>query len=142
LRRAALETWSEPAVVPVPPAPAGPCPQVDLLSFSADDSNVSEGLHAQTWAPTLYELGSGETTGPYHYDWCREHWALVVCFPEGEAGAHQFLNHADEPARLLICSAPVTGPSAAVYPENNTYVLQVPGQRGYRFSLTDQLPDY
>jgi uncharacterized cupin superfamily protein len=66
----------------------------------------------------------------------------IVSFPEGEAGARQFLNHAEEPARLLVCSAPVTGPSAAVYPDENTYVLRVPGQTGYRFRLGDQLPDY
>ncbi|MGB8880388.1 MAG: cupin domain-containing protein [Solirubrobacteraceae bacterium] len=163
LRAAALESWTEPAAVPVSPAPAGPSPQVDLLSLPADSSNLTESLHTQTWSPFLYELRPGETTGPYHYDWCREHWALVVsgmptlrhpggqdvmtpgdivCFPEGEVGAHQFLNHADEPARLLVCSAPVTGPSAAVYPDDNTYVLRVPGQTGYRFRLGDQLPDY
>lgn len=163
LRAAALETWPEPARVPVPAAPAGPCPQVNLRSRPADGSHLAERLHAQTWAPTLYELGSNETTGPYHYDWCREHWALVlegaptlrhpdgqdvmapgdiVCLPEGEAGTHQFLNHADEPARLLVCSAPVSGPSAAVYPDDGTYVLRVPGQTGYRFQLTDQLSDY
>jgi uncharacterized cupin superfamily protein len=163
LRTAALESWTEPAVVPVPPAPKGPCPQVDLRSLPADGSPLAERLHAQTWAPALYELGSGEATAAYHYDWCREHWALVldgaptlrrpggrevmapgdiVCFAEGEAGAHQFLNHADEPARLLVCSAPVSGPSAAVYPDDDTYVLRVPGQTGYRFRLSDQLSDY
>jgi uncharacterized cupin superfamily protein len=163
LRTAALETWTEPAAVPVSPATAGPCPQADLLSLPADTSNLTKRLHTQTWSPSLYELDPGETTGPYHYDWCREHWALVlggaptlrhpdgqdlmaagdiVCFPEGETGAHQFLNHAEEPARLLVCSAPVTGPSATVYPDDNTYVLRVPGQSGYRFRLTDQLPDY
>jgi len=67
----------------------------------------------------------------------------IVCFPEGETGAHQFLDHSDDkPARLLICSSPVTGPSAAVYPDDNTYVLRVPGQTGYRFRLADQLSDY
>ena len=163
LRTAALETWTEPAVVPVPPAPAGPCPQVDLRSLPADTPHLAQRLHAQTWAPTLYELGSGEVTGPYRYDWCREHWALVldgaptlrhpggqdvmapgdiISFPEGEAGARQFLNQVDTPARLLVCSAPVSGPSAAVYPDDNTYVLRVPGQTGYRFRLTDQLSDY
>jgi uncharacterized cupin superfamily protein len=163
LRSAALESWTEPAVVAVPPAPTGPCPQISLPALSAADSPVTELLHAQTWAATLYELGPSEATAPYHYDWCREHWALVldgapalrhvggrdvmapgdiVCFPEGEAGAHQFLNHADEPARLLICSTPVTGPSAAVYPDDDTYVLRVPGQAGYRFRLTDELSDY
>ena len=78
LRKSALETWIEPAVVPVAPAPAGPCPQVDLLSLPADGANVAERMHAQTWTPSLYELGAGETTGPYRYDWCREHWALVL----------------------------------------------------------------
>ncbi len=163
LRTAALETWPEPAVAPVPPAPAGRCPQVDLRSLSADSPPLAERLHVQTWAPMLCELGPSEATAPYHYDWCREQWALVldgaptlrhpdgqevmvpgdiVCCVEGEAGAHQFLNHADEPARLLICSAPVAGPSAAVYPDDDTYVLRVPGQTGYRFRLSDRLPDY
>jgi len=162
-RSAALETWTEPAVVPVPPAPAGPCPQIDLRSFPADGPPPIEHLHAQTWAPTLYELGPSEGTAPYHYDWCREHWALVlggaptlrhpggqdvmapgdiVCFPEGEAGAHQFLNHAEEPARLMLCSTPLIGPSATVYPDDDTYVLRVPGQTGYRFRLSDKRLDY
>ena len=163
LRRAALESWSEPAIVPVVPAPAGPCPQVDLRSLPAGGAAITDGLHAQTWAPALYDLGPSEAAGPYHYDWCREHWALVltgtptlrhpdgqeamvagdiVCFPEGESGAHQFLNQAGEPARLLFCSAPTTGPSATVYPDDNSYVLRVPGQTGYRFRLSDQLPGY
>jgi uncharacterized cupin superfamily protein len=163
LRAAALETWPEPAVVPPSPAPAGPCPQVDLRSLPADNARLAERLHTQTWAPVLYELGGSETTGPYHHDWCREHWALVlsgtptlrhpdgqdvmapgdiICLPEGEAGAHLFHNGGKEPARLLICSTPVTGPSAAVYPDDDTYVLRVPGQTGYRFRLSDQLSDY
>jgi uncharacterized cupin superfamily protein len=66
----------------------------------------------------------------------------VVRFPEGEGGAHQFLNHSDEPARLVICSAPVSGPSASVFPDENTYVLRVPGQTGYCFWLGDKLGEY
>jgi uncharacterized cupin superfamily protein len=163
LRSVALETWAEPAVAPVAPAPGGPCPQVDLQSVPAGCAGLIQRLHTHTWAPALYELGTNETTGPYRYDWCREHWALVlsgvptlrhpgghdlmapgdiVCFPEGEAGAHQFLNDTEESTRLLICSAPVGGPSAAVYPDDDAYVLRVPGQTGYRFRLTDQLGDY
>ena len=163
LRKSSLESWDEPAVAPVAVAPAGPCPHVDLLSLPVEGANLRERLHAQTWRPSLYELGPGETTCAYRYDWCREHWALVlaglptlrhrggqeatspgdiVCFPEGEAGAHQFLNHGDERARLLVCSAPVTGPSAEVYPDEDMYVLRVPGQTGYRFRLADQLLDY
>lgn len=66
----------------------------------------------------------------------------ILCFPESEAAAHQFLNDAVERARLLVCAAPVTRPSAAVYPDDNTYVLRVPEKTGYRFRLTDQLGDY
>jgi uncharacterized cupin superfamily protein len=163
MRSAALETWHEPAVLPATPAPAGPCPQVDLRSLRADGARLAERLHTQTWVPALLQLDASETTGPYHYDWYREHWALVlsgtptlrhpggqdamapgdiVCLPEGEAGAHQFINDADEPVQLLICSTPVTGPAAAVYPDDDTYVIRVPGQTGYRFRLSDQLHDY
>lgn len=66
----------------------------------------------------------------------------IVCFPEGETGARQLHNHDNEPARLLVCSAPVSGPWAAVYPDEGTYVLRVPGQSGYRFRLADRLLDY
>ena len=133
------------------------------MSLQADGANLRERLHTQAWTPSLLELRTGEASDAYHYDWCREHWALVldgeptlrrpegheilvpgdiVCFPEGEAGAHQFLNCADETARVLMCSAPVSAVSAAVYPDDNTYVLRVPGQNGYRFRLDDQLADY
>lgn len=163
LRSSALETWDEPPAAVVTPAPCGPCPQVDLLSVPADGSRLAEVLHTQMWSPSLHELGPGETLGPYHYDWCREQWALViagaptlrhpdgrdplapgdiVCLPEGETGAHQFINERDAPARLLICSAPAGGLSATVEPDEGTYVLRVPGQTGYRFRLTDELADY
>ncbi len=83
-------------------------------------------------APTLRYPGGQDVMAP----------GDIVCLPEGEGGAHQFLNHADEPVRLLVCSAPVSGPSATVYPDEDTYELRVPGQTGYRFRLTDQLRDY
>lgn len=163
LRRDALETWAEPPAAIVLPAPAGPCPQVDLRSHHAGRTDLADVLHTQTWAPALLELSPGETTDDYHYDWCREHWTLVlagtptlrhpdgqdpmgpgdiVCLQEGETGAHQFLNHSDTPTRILVCSTPVAGPSASVYPDDDTYVLRVPGQPGYRFRLADQLNDY
>ena len=68
--------------------------------------------------------------------------ATSSAFRRAKSGAHQFRNDAEEPARLLLCSAPLIGPSAAVYPDDDTYVLRVPGQTGYRFRLSDQLRDY
>jgi uncharacterized cupin superfamily protein len=162
-RASALETWAEPHVATVTQRLSGPCPQVDLKSLSGERSNLRGLLHTQTWAPTVCDLLPGEADSAYRYDWCRESWVLVltgtptlrhaegqdvmapgdmVCLLEGEAGAHQFLNQADAPARLLVCSAPVSGLSATVYPDDDTYVLRVPGQSGYRFRLADQLGDY
>jgi uncharacterized cupin superfamily protein len=149
LREAALETWAEPAVVPVPSAPTGPCPQFDLRALQGDGSPLAERLHTQTWAPILYELRLSEASGPCHYDWRCEQWGGrgqlhttlrrpdgqdlmspgdIVCFPEGETGAHQFANHAGEPARLLTCSAPVSGSSAAVYPTTTRTCPVCPGE--------------
>ena len=163
IRKSALETWREPAVTPITKAAPGPCPEIDLLTCAAESASLAARLHTQLWTPSLYELAAGEATDAYHYDWCREHWALVLTgtptlrhpggseeltpgdimrFPEGEAGARQFLNGTDKPSRIFTCSAPASGPSAAVYPDDETYVLRVPGQTGFRFSLADQLRDY
>lgn len=164
LRSSALDTWAEPPIAaPASPTPAGPCPHVELNAVEGYGSSLREHLHTQTWAPALCDLAPGEADDAYRYDWCREHWVLVhagaptlrhpdglqtlepgdvVCFREGEAGARQFLNQTDAWVRLLVCSAPVNGPSATVYPDDETYVLRVPGQSGYRFRLADKLGDY
>ena len=65
-----------------------------------------------------------------------------VSLPEGETGAHHFVNDHVTPARLLVCSAPVSGPSIVVEPDDDSYVLRVPGQTGCRFRLADRLDDY
>ena len=72
---------------------------------------------------TLYELQPEQKTWPYHYEYGNEEWLLVVsgtptlrtsdgereltagdvvCFPEGPSGAHQVINRAHTPARVLI----------------------------------------
>lgn len=77
---------------------------------------------------TLYELESGAMASPLHFHHGAEELLFVlageptlrtgsgetderrlatgevVSFPPGRAGAHQILNRADEPARVLICS--------------------------------------
>lgn len=84
---------------------------------------------------SVYELPPGEKTFPYHYENGVEEWLLVVsgkptlrtpegervmqpgdvvCFPEGEAGAHQLTG----PGRVMIVSNLRT-PRTAVYPDSD-----------------------
>jgi uncharacterized cupin superfamily protein len=88
---------------------------------------------------TVYELEPGQSNCPYHYEYGREEWLIVldgtatvrhpdgersyvrgdvVCFPEGPDGAHQLLNTSDATARLLMLST-ISDPSVAVYPDSD-----------------------
>ena len=63
LRTAALETWAEPAVVAVPPAPRRRLPPGrPAVALPANSPPLTELLHTQTWGPTLHALGPNETT--------------------------------------------------------------------------------
>ena len=83
---------------------------------------------------SLYELGAGERSYPYHLHHGIEEWLLVVsgepvlrspegertlqpgevvCFPVGPAGAHQVLG----PGRVLIISASHS-PEVVEYPDS------------------------
>src|SRR5437868_2587334 len=87
---------------------------------------------------TLYELEHGDAVSRYHWEAGCEEWLVVVageptlrtpageraleagdvvCFPEGEAGAHQIVNRGDVAARVLFAS---TKPAVAfaVYPDD------------------------
>jgi uncharacterized cupin superfamily protein len=88
---------------------------------------------------TIYELGRGQSNCPYHYEYGNEEWLVVlagkvtvrtpsgdqsfeagdvVCFAEGEAGAHKLTNTSEEPVRLLMLSTK-RDPSVAVYPDSD-----------------------
>jgi uncharacterized cupin superfamily protein len=88
---------------------------------------------------TVYELEPGQSNCPYHYEYGREEWLIVlegtatvrhpdgersyergdvVCFPDGPEGAHQLLNTSDATARLLMLST-ISDPSVAVYPDSD-----------------------
>ena len=74
---------------------------------------------------SLWELPPGEAAYPYHFHLAEEETIVVVrgrlhlrtpdrwreleegdvvCFPPGEAGAHQVVNRGDEPVRFLAFS--------------------------------------
>ena len=99
---------------------------------------------------TLYELPQGQAICPYHYEYPEEEWLLVVsgapsvrhpdgedvlepgdivCFPPGPDGAHQVLNRATEPARVMMVSTK-THPAVCVYPDSNKIATFTGNERG------------
>lgn len=111
----------------------------------------------------MYELALGEATAAYHYEWCREEWALVVdgaptlrhaegqtvlsagdicCFPEGPTGAHQLRDERRQPARLVVFSTATDRPMSTVYPDRDTVLIQVSDRERLLFRSEDRIEDY
>ncbi len=86
---------------------------------------------------SVYELPAGQSICPYHYEYPREEWLVVldgrptlrraagedvlergdiVCFPPGPEGAHKVTNTTDATVRVLMLSTK-QDPSVAVYPD-------------------------
>lgn len=120
-------------------------------------------LGAETWAATLYELAPGEATAHYHYEWCREEWALVLsgeltlrhaggqavlrpadicCFPQGPAGAHRLQNQTDQPARLIVFSTSSARPMSTFYPDEDTVMIHISERERLLFRHEDRIEDY
>ena len=111
----------------------------DIDGFRAAYDRFGPRIGGDKLGTTLYELPPGEAVCPYHYEYPEEEWLLVlsgtptvrhpegedvldpgdiVCFPSGPEGAHQVLNRADQPARVLMVSTR-NRPGIAVYPDSN-----------------------
>jgi uncharacterized cupin superfamily protein len=107
---------------------------------------------------TVYELPPGKSNCPYHYEIGNEEWVValtgrlsvrtpdgevalepwdVLCFPDGEVGAHRFTNRTGEPVRFAVLSTRID-PSAAVYPDSQKIGIWPPGKL---FRLADAV-DY
>jgi uncharacterized cupin superfamily protein len=101
--------------------------------------DVSRALGSATTLMFVYDLASGKSSSPYHYEY-EEEWllvvdgAVVVRTPEGEhmlergdlvrfapgpAGAHKIMNRSERPARTLLWSGART-PAVSVYPDSDT----------------------
>ncbi|HUG64252.1 MAG TPA: cupin domain-containing protein [Gaiellaceae bacterium] len=110
--------------------------------FSAENPegrvDVARAVGSMATAMFIYDLASGQSQSPYHYEYEAE-WVLVVegtvvvrtpdgehslergdlvCFPSGPAGAHKLMNQSDSPARTLIFSSSRV-PAVSVYPDSN-----------------------
>jgi len=100
--------------------------------------DVARTLGSAETAMYVYDLAPGQSSSPYHYEYCEE-WLLVldgsvvlrgadgertlkrgdlVCFPPGPNGAHKVMNRSNTPARTLMFSSSRL-PAVSVYPDSN-----------------------
>jgi uncharacterized cupin superfamily protein len=100
--------------------------------------NVAQALGSSATAMYVYDIGPGEGSCPYHYEY-EEEWLLVVSgsvvvrrpdgeqtleqgdlvrFAAGPDGAHKIMNRGSSPARTLIFSNART-PAISVYPDSD-----------------------
>ena len=115
------------------------------------------------FSATLYELAPDEATAAYHYEWCREEWALVAsgaptlrhadgqamlsagdicCFPQRPTGAHRLRNDSDEPARLIVFSTSTDRPTSTFYPDEDTVLIHIFDRERLLFRHDDRIEDY
>lgn len=130
-----VNALAEPVYVPDNDAPAG---------FRCRVATLGPVLDAELLGATVLELDPGEGSAPYHYEYGREEWVLVlagtptlrhpegedvlqaadlVCFPEGPAGAHRLINRSDQVVRAVFLST--TGlPAYVCYPDQGRWLMR------------------
>ena len=120
--------------------------ETDPEGYRAGMDRLGPRIGATQLGASVYELPTGQSICPYHYEYPEEELLLVlsgrvdvrtpegeeelgpmevVCFPFGPEGAHKVTNRAEETARVVMFS---TKPqvSVAVYPDSGK-VLAQPG---------------
>ncbi len=111
----------------------------EVDGFRWRGTRVADAIGAELLGASLYELGPGQRSFPYHFHHGVEEWLLVVsgaptlrapdgervlragdavCFPEGPEGAHQLRNDGEAPARVLLLSAAAGRASVSRYPDS------------------------
>lgn len=120
---------------------------VNLLTVERGEPNDRDGFRFFDRGPlggdligcSLYDLPRGEQLWPYHFHRGNEEWAVVVAgaptvrtpdgerelrpgdlvaFPENEGGAHTFLNHGEDDARIALFST-LNRATYPVYPDSD-----------------------
>ena len=110
----------------------------DPAGYRSGVVRVGAAVGAEETAIKLFEIPSGESLCPYHYEYVEE-WLLVVegevlvrtpageetasrgvlvRFPAGPDGAHKLTNRTERPARVLMFSSS-REPAVAVYPDSD-----------------------
>jgi uncharacterized cupin superfamily protein len=110
----------------------------DPVGYKSAASNVGKQAGGQDLAVKLFDIPSGQSLCPYHYEYVEE-WLLVLegevvvrvpdgdtsltkgglmCFEAGPAGAHKVSNAQSATARVLMFSSG-REPAVAVYPDSD-----------------------
>jgi uncharacterized cupin superfamily protein len=112
--------------------------------FRVRTAPLGELLCAERLGATLYDIDPGQgSLRPYHYEYGREEWLLViagsptlrskageellaagdlVCFPEGPDGAHRVLNRSTEVARVVLFSTQEV-PVVRIFPDSRRLMV-------------------
>ncbi len=111
----------------------------DPEGYRAGMDRFGKRIGASSIGGSLYELPAGQSICPYHYEYPREEWLVVlsgaptlrhpggeellgqgdlVCFPAGPEGAHKVTNRGDQTSRVLMIST-LEDPSVGVYPDSD-----------------------
>ncbi|HWC86422.1 MAG TPA: cupin domain-containing protein [Solirubrobacteraceae bacterium] len=115
-----------------PASPAG---------YRSSKAELGPSLGAARLGATVYEIDSGQSGSPYHFEGVEEEWLIVltgtptlrdpegehelapgdvVCFETGPAGAHKVTNRSAVVARFLMLSTiPDKELSICVYPDSD-----------------------
>jgi uncharacterized cupin superfamily protein len=117
----------------------GYTPEEDPAGYRVGHVRFGPRIGARRLGGTVYELPTGQSICPYHWEAGDEELLIVlegrpsvrhpdgeeelsagdvVCFPEGPAGAHRISNHAAETARVLMFSTQRT-PAVTAYPDGD-----------------------
>jgi uncharacterized cupin superfamily protein len=120
-------------------------PGFDRPGFTWRNARVGQLIGASLIGGSVYELGEGQRSFPFHFHHGMEEWLLVVegsptlrtpagertlavgdvvCFPDGPEGAHGITG----PGRVLILSATDGPAGAAEYPDSDKVGVRPPGK--------------
>jgi uncharacterized cupin superfamily protein len=116
--------------------------------YRSRGARIGQELGAERLGVTVYELDPGESGCPYHYEYGREEWLIVlegnptlrtprgeeplkpgdtVLFAEGPDGAHKLTNDTEAAVSYLMFSN-VDDPSVAFYPDSGKVGVWPPGK--------------
>ena len=120
----------------------------DPPGYDTGYARVGPLIGASALGLSVYELPSGQSICPYHWEAGDEEWLIVltgrptlrtpdgerelqpmdaVCFSEGPDGAHKVTNRTQETLRVAILSTK-REPAIAVYPDSNKVGVWPPGK--------------
>jgi uncharacterized cupin superfamily protein len=120
----------------------------DPEGYHVGYKRLGPDLGSQQLGMSVYELPTGNSVCPYHYENGEEEWLIVLAgrptlrtpegeqelrpwdcafFAVGEAGAHKVTNRTDETVRIAIWSNRVD-PSTSIYPDSQKVGAWPPGK--------------